>query len=154
MFPHARHAGDSSGGHGPVQLGARSTLLLDAVERYRCTLAWPPNFAFHHIRSLAPETRCWDLSSVKAFINCSEPCKPETFQAFAERFGVMGLGLDKLQTCYALAENVFCATQSRLGEPVEILRVDRAAYAAGRVECSTDPDSMRSPRGVDLPSPG
>ena len=127
----------------PFEWVLKPALLLDAVERHRCTLAWLPNFAFHHIRSLASETRRWDLSSVKAFINCSEPCKPETFQAFAERFGVMGLGLDKLQTCYALAENVFCATQSRLGEPVRVLRADRRAfYATGRVERSDEPDSL------------
>jgi fatty-acyl-CoA synthase len=103
-------------------------MLLDAIETYRCTLAWMPNFAFHHLCGAAPEDQRWDLSSVRAFIDCSEPCKPDTFRLFAERFGGMGIGLEKLQTCYALAENVFCATQSHLDKAVPVLHADRRLF--------------------------
>ena len=105
----------------PFEWVIRPASLLDAVDQYRCTLAWLPNFAFHHILALAPAERRWDLSSVRALIDCSESCKPETLRLFSERFG---LGLDKLQTCYALAENVFCATQSRLGDPVNVFHAE------------------------------
>jgi len=40
----------------------------------------------------------------------------------------MGMGRDKLQTCYALAENVFAAAQTRFGAPVPVLRADRQTF--------------------------
>jgi acyl-CoA synthetase (AMP-forming)/AMP-acid ligase II len=107
----------------PFEWVIRPVSLLDAIDRYRCTFAWLPNFAFQHILALAPEDKRWDLSSIRALIDCSEPCRPETVRAFSARFGI---ALDKLQTCYALAENVFCATQSRLGEPVGVFHADGA----------------------------
>jgi fatty-acyl-CoA synthase len=77
----------------PFEWVLKPTMLLDAVEEYGCTLAWLPNFAFHHLLALAPEDRRWDLSSVRAFIDCSEPCRTPTFRLFAERFADMGLVL-------------------------------------------------------------
>lgn len=112
----------------PFEWVNNPTLLLDAVEQYRCTLAWLPNFAFHHISALAPAEKRWDLSCVRAFIDCSEPCKPDTLRLFAERFADMGLGRDQLQTCYALAENVFCATQSRLGAPLPAMHQNNRTW--------------------------
>ena len=111
----------------PFEWVTRPTMLLDAIEKYRCSLAWMPNFAFHHLCGLAPEGRIWDLACVRALINCSEPCKPDTFRQFAERFGSMGVGLEKLQTCYALAENVFCATQSSFGQAVPVWHAENSA---------------------------
>jgi len=112
----------------PFDWVLRPSLLLDAIEQYRATLTWLPNFAFHHLATCVPEGKRWDLRSVRAFISCSEPCKPETFRRFRERFEPMGVGPNQLLTCYALAENVFCATQSRPGATVRVLRADRAEF--------------------------
>jgi acyl-CoA synthetase (AMP-forming)/AMP-acid ligase II len=107
----------------PFEWVLRPTLLMEAMATHRATLAWLPNFAFHHILgSLRPGDH-WELGSVRAIINCSEPCKADTFSHFAQRFQCMGLGLDKLHTCYALAENVFAATQSDLRQTVKVRRI-------------------------------
>ncbi len=114
----------------PLTWVLRPSLLLDAVERLRCTLLWQPNFAFHHLIRALPEGRRWDLSSLRAVINCSEPCKPATFDLFRTAVSRHGLRADALQVSYAMAENVFAVTQTEPGRPVRIDAVDRAALAA------------------------
>ena len=66
----------------PFEWVVQPTSLLDAIERHGCTLTWLPNFAFHHIvHTVRPGGR-WRLESMRAFIDCSEPCKPDTFDLF------------------------------------------------------------------------
>lgn len=99
----------------PFVWAAKPGVLLDAIERYGATLCWMPNFAFAHLVRAVPRSRRWDLSAVRAFINCSEPCRPATFDRFLERFADCGITSEKLATCYAMAENVFAAAQSLPG---------------------------------------
>lgn len=110
---------------------ARPTVLLDLMERYGGTLAWLPNFAFAHIQRHA-RSRIWNLRSVRALVNCSEPCKARTFDRFAVRFSDSGLPSEKLQVCYAMAETVFAVSQTRLGEPVGRISVDASSLHRGR----------------------
>lgn len=122
-----------------VQLDAfewtiRPHLLLDAMQDYRTTFCWLPNFAFSHIANTVPAQRRWDLSAVRAIIDCSEPCKKETFDRFAARFGECGIGPETLQVSYAMAENVFAVTQTTIGRPVRVAALDGAAFASGRAE--------------------
>jgi acyl-CoA synthetase (AMP-forming)/AMP-acid ligase II len=65
---------------------------------------------------------------MRAFINCSEPCKPGTFRTFQRRFASAGVTDQKLQVSYAMAENVFAVTQTALARPVRTLRADRSAF--------------------------
>src|SRR5262249_2238820 len=91
----------------------------------RATHVWLPNFAFNHLRLTVPSSKRYDLSSLKALINCSEPCKAATFDAFLDRFHVDGVRRGMLTTSYAMAEAVFAVTQSSIGRPVPRLRVER-----------------------------
>lgn len=102
------------------------SLLLETFERHAGTLAWLPNFAFQHICDATREDRTFDLTSVRALINCSETCRPETMEGFTARFADCGLGPGAVQTCYAMAETVFAVSQSPLGAP------PRSLYVAGR----------------------
>jgi fatty-acyl-CoA synthase len=96
----------------PLEWALRPQSLLDAIARHRGTLCWMPNFGFHHImRTTRGEPR-WDLSSLRALIDCSEPCKPETLRQFRARFAGCGLTPATLQVSYAMAENVFGVTQT------------------------------------------
>jgi fatty-acyl-CoA synthase len=95
----------------------RPTMLLDYMERYRAAFAWLPNFAFHHVLRAVRGSQYWDLTAVKALINCSEPCRADTFEQFASRFADMGIDLMKLRVCYAMAENVFAVSQTGVGMP-------------------------------------
>ncbi len=113
----------------PLTWVTRPTLLLDAIERYGCTLLWQPNFAFHHLAGAMTGQQRWDLSSLRAVINAGEPCKPDTFALFASTCAAHGLRPNTLQVLYGLAENVFAVTQTRPGEAVAVDRVDRAAFS-------------------------
>jgi len=99
-------------------------LLFEVIDRLRCTHTWLPNFAFHHLSRTVPDNQAYDLSSMKAFINCSEPCKPETFELFLERFSSYGVSNETLQTCYAMAETVFAVTQTEPGKYPEVINAD------------------------------
>jgi acyl-CoA synthetase (AMP-forming)/AMP-acid ligase II len=70
---------------------------------------------------------------MRAFINCSEPCKAGTFKRFLDRFASCGVSVEKLHVCYAMAENVFGVTQTGIGETARIVPVDADAFARGEV---------------------
>jgi acyl-CoA synthetase (AMP-forming)/AMP-acid ligase II len=102
-------------------------LLFEAIQNFRGTHAWVPNFSLlHQVRS-ARGNRRYDLGSLQALIGCSEPNKPEAFDAFTARFADWGIAGSTLQTCYAMAETVFAAAQSHIGVKTRRLAVDREA---------------------------
>ncbi len=100
--------------------------LLDTMDQHRATLAWLPNFAFNHLVRTKTGDESYRLDHVRAFINCSEPCKPATFDRFAEAFASHGVRRDQLQVSYAMAESVFAVTQTVIGEVTRTLDVDGA----------------------------
>ncbi|HTU68854.1 MAG TPA: AMP-binding protein [Candidatus Baltobacteraceae bacterium] len=99
----------------PFEWVMRPGLLLDSIEKYRATLTWLPNFAFAHLANATKPGARWDLSSMRAFISCSEPCKPRAFERFLSRFRDCGVTEQMLAISYAMAENVFGVTQTKLG---------------------------------------
>jgi len=91
-------------------------LLLLHTSRWRGTLCWLPNFAFPYLAQSRPRMAArHDLSSVRGWINCSEPVRMRSMRSFCEAFAEWSVKESSLQASYALAENVFAATQSRLG---------------------------------------
>lgn len=134
----------------PFAWVARPAGLLDAAERYGCRFVWMPNFAFEHMARTVPESWAGDLSGIRAFINCSEPCKPETFDRFRRRFAAHGLRADALQVCYAMAETVFAVSQTAPGAAPRVIEVDRAAL---RDERRARPVSVAG-QGIGLLSNG
>ena len=109
--------------------------LLQSISNYHGTLTWIPNFAYNFCAQKIRDRHVEgvDLSSLRAVINCSEPVRWESHAAFYERFKSYGLKLEALQTSYAMAENVFGVTQSRLGRPPVVEEIDREAFMVKRV---------------------
>ncbi len=116
----------------PFEWVASPLSLFEAIERHRGTLTWLPNFAYHHLARFSQDSS-FDLSHMKAFINCSEPCKWNSFELFADAFSSCGVARRQLHTCYAMAEMVFAASQSPLEFPCEPLYVDSRALQDHRV---------------------
>jgi fatty-acyl-CoA synthase len=92
-------------------------VLLHAIHQHRGTLCWLPNFAYNHsartIRSR--DLQGIDLSSLRAWINCSESVFLESHQIFLEKFAPYGVQPGALSACYAMAENTFAVTQTPTG---------------------------------------
>ncbi len=109
--------------------------LLQSVSKYRGTLTWLPNFAYNFCAQKIRDRHIEgvDLSTLRAAINCSEPVRWESHVAFYERFKGYGLKSETLQTSYAMAENVFGVTQSRLGSLPVVEEIDREAFMVERV---------------------
>jgi fatty-acyl-CoA synthase len=118
----------------------RPALLLDAITRYRATLIWLPNFAFNHLCATVPSDSRYDLGSVRAFINCSEPCKIESMRRFSEHFRPMNVRSEQLHTCYAMAEAAFAVTQSEPGTPPTTLAVLRDDFLTNHRVIATNGD--------------
>ncbi len=109
--------------------------LLQAVTKYRGTLAWLPNFAYNFCAKKIRERDLEgiDLSTWRAISNCSEPMRHESHQLFLQRFAPYGLKESALCTCYAMAENVFAVTQGGIDSPVVLDEIDREAMQVERL---------------------
>jgi acyl-CoA synthetase (AMP-forming)/AMP-acid ligase II len=109
--------------------------LLQSISKYRGTLTWLPNFAYNFCAQKIRDRHLEgvELSSLRAVTNCSEPVRWESHLAFYERFKQYGLKFEALQTSYAMAENVFGVTQSRLGSLPVVEVIDREAFMVERV---------------------
>ncbi len=129
----------------PFEWASRPAMLLEAIAAHRPTLCWMPNFAF----ALLSEPRVLhslgeiDLSSVRMWINCSEPVMVPSIDRFITALAPYGVALDALAASYAMAENVFAVTQSAPGK-LGRLTVDREQLeTTGRV-AQTLPGDGRS----------
>ncbi len=93
--------------------------MLELISAYRCSLAWIPNFTLQFLaRRVRPGDRSsFDLSCLRALINCSEPVRASSMDEFLAAYPAAGLSPNVLQSCYAMAETVFAATQSDVTQP-------------------------------------
>jgi len=118
----------------PFYWVSRPSVLFREIEAFRATHVWMPNFAFNHLANTVDPSAPYDLGTMRAFINCSEPCKVETFSRFVEAFRSWGVRTEMLQTCYAMAESVFAVTQSPPETPVTVLQRDGSSLlSVGRL---------------------
>ena len=107
--------------------------LMRMIETHRGTLVWLPNFAFEYLANAGRRLGETDLSSLRIVTNCSEVCRVASMDRFAAAFAKSGLRPTALHASYALAENVFAATQSLAGQGPSRLRVDSSGLREGRV---------------------
>jgi fatty-acyl-CoA synthase len=112
----------------PIDWVMRPETMLQIIDECRCTLAWMPNFAFQFVPRRTPQNhwKSYDLSSLRLLINCSEPVRATSMEQFRNAFEIRP---GVLQSCYAMAENVFAVTQSHVSgaAPVNI-RVEARAF--------------------------
>lgn len=137
----------------PFDWLVRPASILEVVSRYRAALCWLPNFAFAHLVNTAAEAGVFDLSSVRSFIDCSEPCRAATLEAFTLAFAAHGLAPGAVSTCYAMAETVFAVTQSPLGRVPKVVAIDRDAMSMHSVAVCVKPRSATAVRIVSCGPP-
>lgn len=117
----------------PYEWAARPVSLFEAIDRFSGHFVWMPNFAFSHLVRTVPDDYSGSLRQVMAFINCSEPAKATTFDAFATRFARLGVTPAQLQVCYAMAETVFAVSQTPRWSKAKSLLVDSERLSQERV---------------------
>ena len=129
--------------------------LLQVISDYRCTLAWMPNFAFQFVPRRTPRSRWsqYNLSSMRALINCSEPVRASSMDEFQRAFSAVGLRPGALHSSYAMAENVFAVTQSVITGPDGPQRV-RADGQRFRSEHTIVPIADGLPGAIEFVSSG
>ncbi len=118
----------------PFEWVANPALLLHAVSEWRATHAWLPNFAFSFLAQRVREPPgAFDLSCLRAVVNCSEPVTAEAMDGFARRFAADGLDPKALHACYAMAETVFAVSSTTRAASPRRRRVDRRAWNEAHV---------------------
>lgn len=116
----------------PFEWIARPGRLLEHITRWGGTLTWLPNFAFEYLAAMAGRDAAnYRLASMRAFINCSEPCRPDSFDRFAKAFALSGVTANALHCCYAMAETVFGVAQTRIGETPRRIWCKRESFERG-----------------------
>lgn len=125
----------------PFDWVSHPALLLRAIHDYRGTLCWLPNFAYNHcVRAIRRrDSDDLSLSSMRLFINCSEPVRHDSQQLFLERFASLGLRAEMLGVSYAMAENTFAVTQTAPGAPAPLDIVDAAELDSNNYAKSVPP---------------
>lgn len=132
---------------------SRPNMVFELIEDHSATLMWLPNFGLNHLVRTRDPNRTYNLSSLRAIIDCSEPCKPATFEAFRAAFAGCGLAPSTLQTCYAMAETVFGVAQSDLSQIPRIICVDSAILAENNVVITVPPSHPKSTRFLSCGRP-
>ena len=125
-------------------------LFFHSVMHDRCTIAYLPNFAFHHLAA-QPTSTGTRLDSLRALVNCSEPIDDSSFERLLRGHGSSGLRDDAMASSYAMAENVFAVTHSAAGvAPRRIVHEGRSWVSSGAV---IDGTSLRviDEQGTTLP---
>lgn len=128
----------------PLEWARRPVGLLEAITKFSATRCWLPNFAYNHLarRVRRGSLGGLDLSSMRQFINCSEPVKPDSHRLFLEKFSPLGVTPIMLGASYAMAENTFAVTQTKPDKPPAVFSVDRQALqrdATVKLVPSNDP---------------
>lgn len=103
----------------PADWVMQPATMLELMSTFRCSLAWIPNFTLQFLaRKVRPHDRsAFDLSCVRALINCSEPVRASSMDEFFLAYTNANLKPNILQSCYAMAETVFTVTQSDVRGP-------------------------------------
>lgn len=129
----------------PFDWVLRPAILLEQIHRHRATLCWLPNFAFSFLAKNIRDSQLpadLDLSSIRAWVDCSEPITSSALTEFVARFGAHGVHRGQLTTSYAMAENVFAVTQSLPGKLRTVSVNRRALEVDKRVELDESPQAM------------
>lgn len=122
----------------PFQWVIAPIIHLEAVSQEKATICWLPNFAYNIFADKTDEEELNGISldSLRLAINCSEPVRCESHEKFISRFAKFNFNPLAISACYAMAETTFAITQTVPGEPITILKTDRARLAQGFVEAS------------------
>jgi fatty-acyl-CoA synthase len=137
----------------PLLFLKRPISWFQAVTRHKGTIAYAPNFAYalcvKRIRDRELENI--DLSSWRVAGCGAEPIRPETLEAFADKFARVGFRKTTLLPSYGMAESSLAISFTELEEGMKTIAVDgNALWGESAVKLVEDEDQ----NGVRLVSCG
>jgi acyl-CoA synthetase (AMP-forming)/AMP-acid ligase II len=93
-----------------------------------------PSFGLDYVsRRLTPDQLGdIDLSGLRSLVIGADRINPAHLRAFAKLTAGQGFSPSAFVPCYGLAEMTLIATGQRLGEPIQMTRVDRSSLRTGR----------------------
>ena len=111
----------------PIDWVKRPGMAFEAVDRYRPTIFYQPNFAFNFMtqRIKDREMEGLDLSSIRLMCNGAEPCFYESHEMLVDRFSKWGLRSDCLGIVYGMAEVTNSVIAAGNREPIVVDPIDR-----------------------------
>jgi acyl-CoA synthetase (AMP-forming)/AMP-acid ligase II len=118
----------------PAAFLQKPSRWLAAISELRGTHSAAPNSAYRLCAEKIGDAEAaeLDLSSWRAAVNGAEPVRPETLEAFLERFRPRGFRDSALCPGYGLAEASLKVTSSRVEEALRIVSFDESALRRGR----------------------
>jgi len=127
----------------PFDWVAHPALLFRAIHDHKGTLCWLPNFAYNHCarRIRTRDTEGLDISSMRLFVNCSEPVRDESHRLFLDRFTPNGVRPEMLTVSYAMAENTFAVTQTPHSMIPQLDKIDKTEFEMNKRAIQSDGDS-------------
>ena len=125
---------------------------LKAIDKYRGTITFAPNFAFAQVlkRLRDQDLEKLDLSCLRVVGCGAEPIQAATLRSFAERLAPVGFRAETLLPSYGLAESTLAVSLHRLGTPIRTEYLDLEALAQGIAR----PISPEAKTAVELVSCG
>jgi fatty-acyl-CoA synthase len=114
----------------------RPSLWLEAIDRFRGTITFAPNFAYALSTRAVKESQSkdWDLSCLKALGCGAEPIQGDVMREFVARFAPNGLREEAVLPCYGLAEATLAVSFIDLSEPLKSRRVCPEALKQGQAK--------------------
>jgi 1-acyl-sn-glycerol-3-phosphate acyltransferase len=114
----------------PLAFLTRPERWLQAVSKYKGTIAAAPNFAYELcVRKISDKAmEGVDLSSWRAALNGAEPVNPETLERFTNRFAQYGFRPEAMLPVYGLAEASLGVTFPPLYRGPKVDRVERETF--------------------------
>jgi fatty-acyl-CoA synthase len=121
-------------------------ILLDAIDEFRGTVSFMPNFGFNHCVNSLRDTDLegLDLSCCRFLVNGGEQVMRESLQRFARKFGPFGFRPSALGAAYGTTENASSVTITPIGHPPRVDWVDNRQLQQTQQAVPTQPESWGS----------
>ena len=119
----------------PEHFTASPVRWLRLIHRHRVTVSGGPDFAYRLCIDRIREAQCegLDLGSWRVAYTGAEPIRPDTMQAFIEKFRRHGFSEAAVYPCYGLAEGTLMVTGGQAGQGMQTSSFSPSALARGEV---------------------
>lgn len=134
----------------PLLFLKRPISWFQAMTRHKGTIAYAPNFAFALCvkRIKDKDLEGIDLKAWRVAGCGAEPIRPETLEAFAERFAKVGFDKKALLPSYGMAESSLAISFTEMGEGMKTISVDGEVLWAENTVKLVPEDDARAVRLV------